>query len=64
MSNNSDRKIISWRESTSIIEYLDSKAQQYGLDRSDVLRMMVREKRQAEADSKENAALEKYRKIK
>jgi hypothetical protein len=57
MSNN--KKIISFRDEDSIIEYLSARASQTGVSKSDVLRILVRE-RQA-ADSAD--AIEKYRKL-
>jgi len=57
MSNNR-AKIISFRDSDLILHYLDEKAEAEGIDRSDVLRMFVRERKAADADS----ALERYKK--
>ena len=58
MSDN--KKIISFRDEGAIIDYLDARAAQKGVSKSDVLRLLIREKQAAEADQ----ALEKYRKIK
>jgi hypothetical protein len=62
MSNN--RKIISFRDCENIIEFLDAKARKLAVDRSDVLRMLVREKQQSEADSATNELAERYKKFK
>ena len=49
MSNT--KKIISFRDEDSIIQYLDTRAAEKGVSKSDVLRLLIREKQAAEADS-------------